>query len=224
MASSELVKRHPGTPLSLSSPIPPIEDISSSSRPLPTTPSHAQNPLSQPAYPRSATLASASTQTTSPAVPLPRPILGEVRLLAALTPTRAQRGALPQEDASAHRHGRERDGIAAGCRSWATAGARLSEQLKALVGGVRERSVQAVCAAWERRRRENVKLLEDSICSTSRPDRTNMPARFIALEGAPAGEHAEDPLYHRGHEQAGSGGRRGAAICEAVADGQEPAP
>jgi len=62
-------------------------------------------------------------------------------------------------------------------------GMRLSEQLKALVGGVRERSVQAVCAVWNADA-ENVKLLEDWTRSASRPDRTNMPARFMALESA----------------------------------------
>ncbi|KAI9663130.1 MAG: hypothetical protein M1821_008178 [Bathelium mastoideum] len=55
------------------------------------------------------------------------------------------------------------------------------EMLKSLVGAVRERCVQAVCAAWEADA-ENAKGLEDWIRSSERHDVTNMPERFVAFE------------------------------------------
>lgn len=58
---------------------------------------------------------------------------------------------------------------------------RLSESLKALVGAVRERSVQAVCAAWNTDA-EKCKVLEDWTRNPERRDLTNMPARFQAFE------------------------------------------
>lgn len=60
---------------------------------------------------------------------------------------------------------------------------RIKEQLRTLVGAVRERCVQAVCAAWNSDA-ENGKLLEDWSRSPERKDLTNMPARFMAFEEA----------------------------------------
>lgn len=57
----------------------------------------------------------------------------------------------------------------------------LLESLRGLVGGVRERCVQAVCAAWNSDA-ERSKVLEDWTRSAERRDLTNMPARFMAWE------------------------------------------
>ena len=57
------------------------------------------------------------------------------------------------------------------------------EGLKAMVGGARERSVAAVCGAWNKDA-ENIKVLEDWKRSTERRDQTMMPANFGAFESA----------------------------------------
>lgn len=58
---------------------------------------------------------------------------------------------------------------------------RLDEALRALVGGVRERCVQAVCAAWNTDA-ESLKVLEDWTRDADRKDITTMPARFLAVQ------------------------------------------
>ena len=55
------------------------------------------------------------------------------------------------------------------------------EMLKSLIGAVRERCVQAVCAAWDADA-ENTKGLEDWIRNSERNDLTTMPERFMAFE------------------------------------------
>ncbi|PNS15627.1 Exocyst complex component 2 [Sphaceloma murrayae] len=55
------------------------------------------------------------------------------------------------------------------------------ENLKNMVGAVRERCIQAVCAAWNTDA-ESCKLLEDWSRSSDRKDLTNMPLRFLAFE------------------------------------------
>lgn len=55
------------------------------------------------------------------------------------------------------------------------------EKLKLLVGGARERSVRAVCAAWNKDA-EECKLLEDWTRSPDRKDLTKMPSQFTAFE------------------------------------------
>lgn len=60
-------------------------------------------------------------------------------------------------------------------------GNRASDQLRTLVGGVRERCVQAICSAWNSDA-ENCRLLEDWTRSADRRDLTNMPAHFMAFE------------------------------------------
>ena len=58
---------------------------------------------------------------------------------------------------------------------------RAGENLKTLVGAVRERCVQAVCAAWNTDA-ERCKLLETWSRPTDRKDLTTMPAAFSAFE------------------------------------------
>ena len=59
--------------------------------------------------------------------------------------------------------------------------ARSAEQFKTLVGGVRERCVQAVCAAWNTDA-ERCKYLETWTRHSERRDLTTMPASFMAFE------------------------------------------
>ncbi|KAF2262201.1 hypothetical protein CC78DRAFT_520671 [Lojkania enalia] len=60
--------------------------------------------------------------------------------------------------------------------------ARLDEALRQLVGGVRERCVQAVCTSWNTDA-ENLKVLEDWTREVDRKDITAMPNRFLAVQG-----------------------------------------
>jgi exocyst complex component 2 len=58
---------------------------------------------------------------------------------------------------------------------------RIDDILRTLVGAVRERCVQAVCAAWNTDA-ENLKVLEDWTRDPERKDITNMPSRFLAVQ------------------------------------------
>ncbi|KAL1297947.1 hypothetical protein AAFC00_006459 [Neodothiora populina] len=58
---------------------------------------------------------------------------------------------------------------------------RLMDKLKSMVVGVRERCVQAVCAAWAADS-DTCKLLEDWTRSADRRDLTNMPSHFMSFE------------------------------------------
>jgi len=60
-------------------------------------------------------------------------------------------------------------------------GSSTLERLKLLVGGARERSVRAVCAAWNKDA-ENCKILEDWTRATDKKDLTKMPSQFTAFE------------------------------------------
>ena len=58
---------------------------------------------------------------------------------------------------------------------------RSTEPLKSLVGGVRERCIQAVCAAWKNDA-EYCKALEDWTRPRERRNITKLPSRFVAFE------------------------------------------
>ncbi len=60
-------------------------------------------------------------------------------------------------------------------------GTSALERLKLLVAGARERSVRAVCAAWNKDA-EDCKLLEDWTRSADKKDLTRMPSQFTAFE------------------------------------------
>ncbi|KAI9774499.1 MAG: hypothetical protein M1839_001687 [Geoglossum umbratile] len=62
-------------------------------------------------------------------------------------------------------------------------GSSTVEKLRTLVGGARERAVQAICAAWGKDA-ENCKLLEDWTRAADKRDVTNMPAHFMAFDSA----------------------------------------
>ncbi|KAH0552867.1 hypothetical protein GP486_006933 [Trichoglossum hirsutum] len=62
-------------------------------------------------------------------------------------------------------------------------GSSTVDKLRSLVGGARERAVQAICAAWNRDA-ENCKLLEDWTRAADKQDLTKMPSHFMAFESA----------------------------------------
>ncbi len=62
-------------------------------------------------------------------------------------------------------------------------GAAVTEKMKSLVAGARERATRAVCAAWNRDA-EMCKVLEDWTCSTDKRDVTRMPSYLTAFEEA----------------------------------------
>src|SRR5205085_11767286 len=59
--------------------------------------------------------------------------------------------------------------------------ARMDDALRLLLGGVRERCAQAVCAAWNTDA-EKLKVLEDWTRNVDRKDTTNLPQRFLAVQ------------------------------------------
>jgi len=61
------------------------------------------------------------------------------------------------------------------------ASARLDEDLRMMLGSVRERCVQAVCVAWGTDA-EKLKVLEDWTRNPDRKDTTNLPQRFMAVQ------------------------------------------
>ncbi|EER40693.1 exocyst complex component Sec5 [Histoplasma capsulatum H143] len=64
-----------------------------------------------------------------------------------------------------------------------SSGGSTYDKLKLLVSGTRERSVRAVCAAWNKDA-EGVKYLEDWTRDSERKDMTKMPGLFVAFESA----------------------------------------
>lgn len=70
----------------------------------------------------------------------------------------------------------------AGIRPLAS-GAAVTEKMKSLVAGARERATRAVCAAWNRDA-ETCKVLEDWIRPTDKRDVTRMPSYLTAFEEA----------------------------------------
>jgi exocyst complex component 2 len=61
------------------------------------------------------------------------------------------------------------------------ASTNLNEDLRLMLGSVRERAVQAVCVAWNTDA-EKLKVLEDWTRNVDRKDTTNLPQRFLAVQ------------------------------------------
>ncbi|ORY16834.1 exocyst complex component Sec5-domain-containing protein [Clohesyomyces aquaticus] len=159
---------------------PPIEDISLLFSPLPTTPT--------PTTPRTPLSAALSPTTGSRFrfdpnnVPPPSPGRGEAWEKYAFWP--------PHSNALSGSHYLSKCLILIGTAANEMASlrlpeigslARVDEALRMLVGSVRERSVQAVCSAWNADA-ENLKVLEDWTRDAERKDITNMPARFLSVQ------------------------------------------
>ena len=159
---------------------PPIEDISSLYSPLPQTPN-----TPTPVSPQSATLSPHAHQDArfrfdqnNPPPPSPR--RGEAWEEFAFWP--------PYANSLSGVHYLEKLltllGTAASemiAMRPVASGQSISERLKTMVTGARERSARAACAAWSRDA-EMCKVLEDWSRASDQPELTNMPSRFDAFE------------------------------------------
>lgn len=154
---------------------PPIEDISELFSPLPLSPDTSSPPLTP--HDRLKVMG-----VDPEHVPPPTPKLGEVWEKFAFWP--------PHANALSGSHYLSR--ILTMIGSSASEASSISvikedprglDALRNMVGSVRERCVQAVCAAWGSDA-ENVKLLEDWTKSTDRKDLTTMPMRLMGFEEA----------------------------------------
>ncbi|OAL02859.1 hypothetical protein IQ06DRAFT_245626 [Phaeosphaeriaceae sp. SRC1lsM3a] len=159
---------------------PPIEDVSLLFSPLPTTPT--------PTTPRTPLSAALSPTTGSRFrfdpnnVPPPSPSRGESWEKYAFWP--------PNANALSGSHylsrmlvliGTAANELASLRLTEHGAASRLDEPLRMLLGGVRERCVQAICAAWNTDA-EKLKILEDWTRNPDRKDTTNLPQRFMAVQ------------------------------------------
>ncbi|EDU48079.1 conserved hypothetical protein [Pyrenophora tritici-repentis Pt-1C-BFP] len=159
---------------------PPIEDVSLLFSPLPMspTPTTPRTPLSALMSP-----SSASRSRFDPAkVPPPSPSRGEAWEKYAFWP--------PHSNALSGSHYLSKTLVLIGTAANELAslqipengsGGRLDEALRLLLGGVRERCAQAVCAAWNTDA-EKLKVLEDWTRNADRKDTTNLPQRFLAVQ------------------------------------------
>jgi exocyst complex component 2 len=157
---------------------PPIEDVSLLFSPLPMTPTPTT-----PRTPMSAALSptSGSRFRFDPNnIPPPSPSRGESWEKYAFWP--------PHANALSGSHYLSRMLVLVGTAVNELASLRLAEigtasheGLRLLLGGVRERCVQAVCAAWNTDA-EKLKVLEDWTRNPDRKDTTNLPQRFLAVQ------------------------------------------
>ncbi|KAJ4354257.1 Exocyst complex component S5 [Didymosphaeria variabile] len=159
---------------------PPIEDITSLYSPLPTspTPTTPRTPMSAALSP---TMGSKFRFDPNSAPP-PSPKRGDAWEKYAFWP--------PHSNALSGSHylakslvliGTAANELASLRLNETGATVRLDEALRVLVGGVRERCVQAVCAAWNTDA-ESLKVLEDWTRDADRKDITTMPTRFLAVQ------------------------------------------
>ncbi|KAF2870861.1 exocyst complex component Sec5-domain-containing protein [Massariosphaeria phaeospora] len=159
---------------------PPIEDISLLFSPVPNTPT--------PTTPRTPLSAALSPTVSSRFrfdpnnMPPPSPMRGETWEKYAFWP--------PNSNALSGAHyltktlvliGTAANELASLRLPEIGANSRIDEHLRVLVGGVRERSVQAICAAWNTDA-TNLKVLEDWTRDPERKDITTMPSRFLAVQ------------------------------------------
>ncbi|KAF5853405.1 hypothetical protein GGP41_001951 [Bipolaris sorokiniana] len=160
---------------------PPIEDVSLLFSPLPpTTPTPTT-----PGTPRSGILSPTSATRSRfdlSKVPPPSPSRGETWEKYAFWP--------PHSNALSGSHYLSKTLVLIGTAANELASlqvpesggsGRIDESLRLLLGGVRERSVQAVCAAWNTDA-EKLKVLEDWTRHVDRKDVTNLPQRFLAVQ------------------------------------------
>ncbi|KAH7072147.1 exocyst complex component Sec5-domain-containing protein [Paraphoma chrysanthemicola] len=159
---------------------PPIEDVSLLFSPLPTTPTPTtpRTPLSAALSPT----AGSRFRFDPNNVPPPSPSRGESWERYAFWP--------PHSNALSGSHYLSKSLVLIGTAANELASlrlpefgaaARLDDGLRALLGNVRERCVQAVCAAWDTDA-EKLKVLEDWTRNPDRKDTTNLPQRFLAVQ------------------------------------------
>lgn len=157
---------------------PPIEDLSLLLSPIPPTSPDVDSPV---ATPKSATLTPFTTRFDPSTIPPPSPRTGESWEKYGFWP--------PHANSLSGAHYLSKILVLVGTAATEMAslsvmrdGNRSQDGLKALVGGIRERCVQATCAAWNQDA-EYCKVLEDWTRAAERPDLTNMPSRFMNFEG-----------------------------------------
>jgi exocyst complex component 2 len=159
---------------------PPIEDVSLLFSPLPTTPTPTtpRTPLSAALSPT----AGSRFRFDPNNIPPPSPSRGETWEKYAFWP--------PHSNALSGSHYLSKTLIMISTAANELASLRLpetgltsrvDEHLRLLLGNVRERCVQAVCAAWNTDA-EKLKVLEDWTRNTDRKDTTNLPQRFLAVQ------------------------------------------
>ncbi|PVH93862.1 hypothetical protein DM02DRAFT_540653 [Periconia macrospinosa] len=160
---------------------PPVEDISMLVSPIPPTPTSATTPRT----PLSATLSptvSSKFRFDKNNVPPPSPGRGEAWEKYAFWP--------PNSNALSGVHylsrllvliGTAVNELASFQISASGSAPRMDDALRQVIGSVRERCIQAVCAAWNTDA-ENIKVLEDWSRDADRKDITTMPNRFLAVQ------------------------------------------
>lgn len=159
---------------------PPIDDVSALFSPMPTTPT--------PTTPRTPLTAALSPTAGSRFkfdpnnVPPPSPSRGETWEKYAFWP--------PHSNALSGSYYLSKSLVLIGTAANELASlrlpatgtsSRLDEALRMLVGGVRERCISAICAAWNADA-EKLKVLEDWTRNADRKDTTNLPQRFLAVQ------------------------------------------
>ncbi|KAH3905894.1 exocyst complex component SEC5 [Parastagonospora nodorum] len=159
---------------------PPLEDVSLLFSPLPTspTPTTPRTPLSAALSPTSGSRFRFDPNNMPP----PSPNRGESWEKYAFWP--------PHANALSGSHylsktlvlvGTAANELASLRLTETGAAPRLHEELRSLLGSVRERCAQAVCAAWNTDA-EKLKVLEDWTRNPDRKDTTNLPQRFMAVQ------------------------------------------
>lgn len=159
---------------------PPIEDVSLLFSPLPTTPTPTtpRTPLSAALSPS----AGSRFRFDPNNIPPPSPSRGETWEKYAFWP--------PNSNALSGSHYLSRTLVLIGTAAnelaslrlpETGASSRMDEALRLLLGNVRERCAQAVCAAWNTDA-EKLKVLEDWTRNADRKDTTNLPQRFLAVQ------------------------------------------
>lgn len=160
---------------------PPIEDVSLLFSPLPPnspTPTTPRTPLSAALSPTSGSRFRFDPNN----IPPPSPSRGETWEKYAFWP--------PHSNALSGSHYLSRTLVLIGTATNELASLRLPETglssrfdelLRLLLGNVRERCVQAVCASWNTDA-EKLKVLEDWTRNADRKDTTNLPQRFLAVQ------------------------------------------
>jgi len=193
---------------------PPVEDLSELWSPVPPTPVTPAPDSAINAAPGSATPASASNAALTPSIkraftfsqdnlPPPSPKRGDPWEKFAFWP--------PTSNSLSGSHNLARLIVLVGTAASEMASlplikqARATEPLKTLVAAVRERSIQAIIAAWSADA-ERAKYMETWTRSVGRRDLTDMPEAFARFEEAVVG-YAQKIAYVSDADAGGGGGK-----------------
>jgi exocyst complex component 2 len=157
---------------------PPIEDVSLLQSPLPPSPKTPGTPLSAALSPMSRSRFNFDVKN----IPPPSPSRGETWEKYAFWPPHSNALSASQYlSKTLVLIGTAANELASLQLTDSGSGSRLDEALRLMLGSVRERCVQAVCAAWNTDA-EKLKVLEDWTRNADRKDITNLPQRFMAVQ------------------------------------------